>query len=137
MNYILSGILLLISTITDIRKKEISGIVLIIFLILSIINEIVFRNSSLLSIISGIGVGIFILICGYISRENIGYGDGLILVVTGILLGGYENLELLLISLFLSSIIGLFLLVIGKNKKEGIPFIPFMFLAFLIMRGMS
>lgn len=134
MKYFLSGLLLLISSITDFKRREISGVVLLIFFPISLLYYLFSIPKSVFDILGRLFVGFFILLCAYVSRESIGYGDGLIMIITGILLGGYENLELLLLALFLSSIFGLAMIIIGKQRKVGLPFVPFLFVSLLIER---
>lgn len=125
--------LLGVSSWLDIKRKEISTIVLVIFGLIGIILLFSKRNLTYLSVFGGILVGIIVLILSYITRGDIGIGDGLILIVTGIFLGGYKNFELLLGALALSAIFSCLLLFINKNMKQEIPFIPFLLIEYLVM----
>lgn len=89
-----------------------------------------YQIETLWSIMAGISIGVVLLFISFISRENIGYGDGCAFLVTGILLGFQRNFEMLIISLLCSSIWALYLLIIKKKKgSESYPFFPFVFLA--------
>ncbi len=88
------------------------------------------RSEGEWSIVGGIGIGVGLLFLSYLSRERIGYGDGCVFLVTGILLGFSKNVELLVIALLGSSVWALYLLVIKKKKgTERYPFLPFVFMA--------
>ena len=68
------------------------------------------------------------------TRGNVGMGDGILLVVTGVYLGGSENLALFMMGLLLSALWSLGLLLLKKKgRKEEIAFVPFLLLSYFIM----
>ena len=61
-----------------------------------------------------------------ISRGQVGTGDALVYFVTGLALGFMRNVELLMISLFLASVVALLLVVVRRvGKHYALRFIPF------------
>ena len=65
-----------------------------------------------------------------VTRGAVGFGDGLLLCVTGILLGGTENLSLLMAGSLLCAVVLGTGLVFGKLRwKQKFPFVPFLCLA--------
>ena len=63
-----------------------------------------------------------------VTKEAIGYGDGLILLFIGMSLGFWESLGVLftgLLGVFLTSVLVFF--CCGRKKGFRIPFIPFLF----------
>jgi leader peptidase (prepilin peptidase)/N-methyltransferase len=121
-----------IAGIADLKWKKINIILIIPFLIAGIICNLQFKLLSLTAILGGMAIGIMILLVGAVTQGKIGYGDGIILTVTGLYLGFFDNLFLLLSATFLAAIIGVVLFFIkGVNKNYEMPFIPFVFLAFL------
>lgn len=87
---------------------------------------------SLPDMLGGMLVGVFLLAAGSISKGQVGAGDGIVFVITGMSLGFQENFLLLAGSFFLSSLFCLGLLAIKKvGGKERIPFLPFTFAAYL------
>lgn len=92
------------------------------------------HNRSVAEIFLGIGVGLVICILSRCTGGSIGAGDGLILTVTGVFLGGSANLELLLTSLLYAAVFSLGILTFGKkNRRQEIPFVPFLLLGYLTM----
>lgn len=92
------------------------------------------RNQSLYSMLGGIAVGAAVIILSLVSGGIIGIGDGLVLCVAGIYIGGINTMRLLLTGLFLSSLYALVLLFMHrKRRKDTIPFIPFLLAAYLIL----
>lgn len=78
--------------------------------------------------------GMFILALGYVTEGKIGMGDGAVFMLTGLYLGIWENLILMLLTFFLAGIWGLFLFTAGRKKKtECMPLIPFLFLGYGFM----
>lgn len=80
----------------------------------------------------GIIIGVFALLFARISRQTLGYGDGLVLCNLGITLGFASCLRVLFLGLCLGGIWAL-LLIIGRkvNRRSTLPFVPFLFLAYL------
>lgn len=73
------------------------------------------------------------MIFGKLTGEQIGYGDGLIVIVTGLFLSGRENVSLFLIGLFLCAVSTTVLFFTGKiTRRTTLPFVPFLAVAFLI-----
>ena len=83
--------------------------------------------------ICGAILGGLVLALALISKEAVGIGDGIILIVSGIILGYRALLELILISLMLTGTVALFLIVVKrKGRTYRLPFIPFLLAAYLL-----
>lgn len=73
------------------------------------------------------GAGFFLL--SFFTGEKVGYGDGWVLLMIGLFLGGYQCFLILLVGLIVESAAAIVLLVFGKIKRDGeIPFLPFLLL---------
>ncbi|MCM1087963.1 MAG: prepilin peptidase [Muribaculaceae bacterium] len=71
--------------------------------------------------------GGFFLIVSFLTKEKVGYGDGLLLLTAGLFLGFYRCCFCLCISLLGSSVFAILLLGLGKaGKNSKIPFAPFL-----------
>lgn len=129
---ILIGIMLLICGIKDLRYKKIPlWVVTVTFLIIVVLGMFC-SFIPYTSRIGGVCIGIIIIFISKITREQIGLGDGLVFCVTGIGLGIWINIGLLLWSLCFSAIYAGFVLIVKKkNKKHVIPWIPFVFFSYL------
>ena len=68
-----------------------------------------------------------------VTKEGIGYGDSLLILIMGIYLGIWGLLEVLMTAFFILGIIGLICVVI-KRKKKGLafPFYPFLTVGYLL-----
>lgn len=80
--------------------------------------------------------GVLLLGLGWLSQWQIGFGDGVIILVMGLWLGFQETVVVLLIGMFLCSIFCGGLVFFRKvGRKTKIPFVPFLWIACLIGMG--
>ena len=131
--YILLGLLGLCSW-EDIRKKKLTVIYILLFGIGGVWLHLFYPTCSIYSILCGMVLGIAMMFASWVTRGRIGIGDGILIVVTGVYLGGAGNLELLFTGVLLAAGWSLGMLVSGKKKgKEEIAFVPFLLAAYLTM----
>lgn len=116
----------------DIRDREIPDWFLLLFACFGVMGNIVWKYQKLQEIFLGICIGAAFLLIGWISREAIGYGDGIGFMILG-LFGGYRELVSVLLPAFLFGGIYGFCKILrgGRPKKDPIPFYPFLFLSLL------
>ncbi|MEG0961343.1 MAG: type IV prepilin peptidase [Lachnospiraceae bacterium] len=131
--YLLLG-LLMSCAVEDYRKKEMTLTYLLLFGIAGLLLHLCNPICSIFSILWGMLLGAGMILISMLSRGNVGLGDGILLIITGIYLGGNENLELLCIGLALAGCWSLGLLFFGKKgKKDKIAFAPFLLIAYVTM----
>ncbi len=134
MSYVITGGMLLLCSIQDIKRKSISVQLLIIAGLLVTITILVFPgNISLLSRMTAAVTGFGVVILSKIVRGQIGSGDGYAMMIIGIGTGAEDLFLLLCFALLLSGVFSAVLLVAGKGRRYQFPFIPFLFLAFLLV----
>lgn len=123
-----------ITAFDDYRTKHIKLMELIIFAVIGIWFDIVYTKYTLESILGGVGVGVAMYIFSIISKEKIGKGDALLVMVTGLYLGFMNTIVLVWLSSVLAALVGLVLIRKYDNKADKeMPFVPFILLAYLIM----
>lgn len=123
-----------ITAFDDYRTKHIKLMELIIFAVIGICFDIVYTKYALASILGGVGVGVAMYIFSIISKEKIGKGDALLVMVTGLYLGFMNTVVLVWLSSVLAALVGLVLIRKYDNKVDKeMPFVPFILLAYLIM----
>lgn len=75
--------------------------------------------------------GVISLMFSWLTKEVIGYGDGIVFVVMGTYMPLSQLLSIGMIAFGLAGIVAFILLVVyRKNGKEEIPFIPFLAVAY-------
>ena len=119
-----------ICAVYDTRKKEIP-IVLVVMEIFAALGVNLWQIGKGTLTIAAAGFsllpGIFFLLISFCTREKVGYGDGLLLIMTGLCIGFAQCFLGLCIGLVLSSVFVLTLLVLHKAEKNSeIPFVPFL-----------
>lgn len=82
--------------------------------------------------------GIVLLLSGWLSRWQIGAGDGVIVLVMGLWLGFAKTMAVLLMGmLFCSIFCGVLVFFKRAERRTEIPFVPFLLAACLIGRMMG
>lgn len=139
MKTVIVSLFLLVATVKDIRKKEISIRFLVIWFLsfcTYILSVSLLKKDFYLikEAILGIIPGIASLILSYVSKEQIGYGDGLVLILLGMIEGYQKVIFIFLCGIFFLSIFsGVALCVKKFSKKYKVPFIPFLLAGYLVV----
>ncbi len=127
-------IFILLEGIRDLHKRKISLVSVSAFGSLGILLQCTHWSENWMNLLGGIGVGAAVLLLAKITKEKIGYGDGWVLMVSGIYLGFYGNLVLLAYSLMATSAVAILLIVLKKAKKNTeLPFVTFMFIGYIVL----
>lgn len=121
-------------SVEDIRKKGIKRLWLIglgiVGLIFTIADAEVLCVSFLLRFVPGV---VFVLLA-WATREQIGMGDALLILVMGWYLNAIELVDVCLLAFFIAGLVALVLLVvIKKSKKFELPMVPFIFAGYVVM----
>lgn len=134
MKTIVITIFLILSTLIDLRKKEVNISLCISVALVGLIYEIFISKTDIVSIILGILPGIFLMLTSIVTNEEVGKGDAVILSTIGIFLGLKKTILVLIYALFSTIIIGgILLLIRKKNKKYKIPFVPFILFSYIAL----
>ena len=123
-----------IMSVEDIRKKGIKRLWLIglgiVGLIFTVADAEVLCVSFLLRFVPGV---VFVLLA-WETREQIGMGDALLILVMGWYLNAIELVDVCLLAFFIAGLVALVLLVvIKKSKKFELPMVPFIFAGYVVM----
>ena len=127
-------VFLLLNSITDIRKKKVNIGLAAVFVLLAAILIMTGVGIRPLDALLGTLIGIAMLGLSKLTGEKIGYGDGIVIAVTGLFLGLFSNFVLICITSFLSGVFGIVLMLFKKaDKNTEIPMAPFMAAAMAVM----
>ena len=128
---VLLGVLA-ITAYRDYKEKSIYLYLPIAAGVIGVLLHIFFWERDLPDMLLGAGIGGCVLLLAWVSKESIGAGDGIMLMVSGIYLGFWENLELFFSALLLVGVLALFLMVVKKKRRDyRVPFLPFLLVAYL------
>lgn len=129
---IAGGFFLLLCSAYDLRYKQIPTKWIIAGGIFAILWIVIILFKGEWGYLFGSMEGIFLLILGKVTEEKIGYGDGLVVTIVGVLGTFYMSFVILMTALFLIAFYGGILVCFKKaSHRVTIPFIPFYFAAYL------
>lgn len=82
-------------------------------------------------IAGGLCGGVF-LFFSWFTQESFGYGDSILILILGILSGGWNLLWILFAAFLIASVYGGIMIARKKyTRKNSFPFIPFLTVAYL------
>lgn len=114
----------------DCKKKRIPWCVQGMGAIFAVILFAIEHDRTGASILLAIVPGVMLLLLSWLTREGIGYGDGISVLLLGGMAGFHNCVWTLCFSLLLLSLTGLALLVLKRaDRKTKIPYLPFLFTA--------
>ena len=119
-----------IGTYYDVKNQELSLRFLLLFLLAGIFCNIFFQYQSLSDFLIGGCIGSVFLGVGWLTKEEIGYGDGIGIVILGILKGWRGLVPMMVMAFLLSGIYGVWKLIGLKESGDStMPFFPFLLIA--------
>ena len=117
----------------DLKRKELSLWILGFAGIAGIVVQLLWYRHHSLYDFGGMAVGIVMLLVALLTEQQIGVGDGLMLIVVGIYMGLWVTLAIFLFGLLAGAVAGLALLLFfHKGKHYEMPFVPFLLIGFVI-----
>lgn len=124
-------IFLLFSSFLDIRKREISIPVTLMFGLAGVAYSIKTERTMTDYLIPA-AIGIFILACSILTRGQVGMGDGWLLMALGCMMRMESYIQMACIGMLLAAACsGVLLLVFRKSRKTEIPLVPFLLLGYV------
>ena len=89
------------------------------------------RSVTIVEIILGAVTGVLFLLLSKLTEEAFGYGDSILIFITGIFIGFWNLITVLFIAFFLAGGFSIFMLLKMKfHRKSKFPFIPFIMAAY-------
>lgn len=119
MYWIWIMIFLCICTFTDIKKRNVCGWLCILNIVAAIMLHTIFRDISGKSLIEGAIIGGIFLIISVVTREKIGYGDSLVFLAIGLIIGGEKCFVIISWSFLLCSIFSLVTIILKKTTFKS------------------
>ena len=124
-------IFLLFSSFLDIRKREISIPVTLLFGLAGVVYS-VRSGRTMTDYLIPLGIGILILGGSVLTRGQVGMGDGWMLLALGCMLRMECYIQMACIGMLLAAAYsGVLMLVFRKNRKTEIPLVPFLLLGYV------
>ncbi|MCD7745387.1 MAG: prepilin peptidase [Lachnospiraceae bacterium] len=131
--YILTGLVLVISAYTDIRYRKIYRSVIVIHLIAALVLHLVMQDCEAWAALMGLVPGLGFLLLAVITHESVGLGDGFLMLSCGFSLGTWKWLAVLFTSFVCVGLWALYLICFrGGKRKTAIPYVPFLLMGAVI-----
>lgn len=122
-----------LNAIKDIRKKEISIPAVILWGLGGLVWMFLDSEFGWKTGLAGLIPGIFLAALGVLSRGAVGFGDGLLVMVTGLYLGLQAAAAGLLWGLIICTAWGMILIFLRRGSRNTeLPFAPFLLLGILL-----
>ncbi len=120
----------------DIKRKKIPVYMLIILAAAGIISNFTVGEFDIEKRIIAMLPGMILLILSMITKQQIGYGDGMIILIMGLYIDIDDILSIVLSSFLLSSIAAIILMTVFKKKKNfEMAFSPFLLIGYGLVKG--
>ena len=121
----------------DIKRKKIPVYMLIILAAAGIISNFTVGEFDIEKRIIAMLPGMILLIVSMITKQQIGYGDGMIILIMGLYIDIDDILSIVLSSFLLSSIAAIILMTVFKKKKNfEMAFSPFLLIGYGLVKGL-
>lgn len=116
----------------DLRSQQLPRWIMFVVWVAILFIKIVFEKATVQYIVGGMAIGGGLLLISRVTREAIGYGDGILVLIIGTVSGILKTLLVLFYGLLLGCMFCSILLCFHKiKKKDTIPFAPFLLVAYL------
>lgn len=130
---IITGIFLLLCTCTDLRNHCIYRRMAAAAAVLAAAGHLAVQDMGVADCILSLFPGAGCFVISLLTREQLGYGDSLVITVCGFSLGMEQTADLLMTGFFLAALWAVGLCIFCKaDRKREIPLMPFLAAAFLI-----
>lgn len=129
-HYLVLGFLVM-NAWTDICYRKVSLWSIALFSLVEIVYQWTCQR-EFSTMLLGLIPGLILLIISKATREALGMGDALLMLVLGLYLGLQEAIDVLMLGLFCAAVWAGVLLIV-KRKKRGyeFPFVPFLLLGYI------
>jgi len=121
--YVMLGSLLVLS-VMDLRTGKIPVLPVVLLGVAAALYRW-WNDVPFLEVLAGIIPGGALLWMAWVTKESIGYGDGIVLLVLGLFCGVAKTIAVLGLSLVLAAVLSMILLILKKaGRKTALPFVP-------------
>ena len=131
--YIMIGISLLISAITDIKYRKIYISVVLSASITAVVLNIFAGNMDIYEILGIAATGLIFFGISFVSGGQLGAGDACIYILRGIGLGIVGNIYLIFISFIAAGLYASYLVLFKRKRRDyKIPLVPYIMIGYIV-----
>lgn len=131
------GVLLFMAGAMDLKSKTISREMIFVLMIVcfagAFIKVFINKEFGIWDIIGGVLIGFCAIGLSMVSRDQIGRGDGLVIVAIGLVLGFRKCLFAVCMASIIMTLVSVIVLILRKgNRNTRLPFIPALFAGYVM-----
>ena len=105
---------------------------ILILLAIAVLCQVLCSKGEFRMMVAGGLCGGVFLFLSWFTQESFGYGDSILILILGILSGGWNLLWILFAAFLIASVYGGIMIARKKyTRKNSFPFIPFLTVAYL------
>lgn len=125
-------IILIPASIEDLKHKKINVVIVSSGIISGIAITLILSAGDLSKVAFCLVPGLLMMLISYFTKESVGYGDGLVILAIGSIVGLRKSVEIMFLASLLGGAFSLILLIKKKaSSKTAIPFVPFLLIGTL------
>lgn len=118
---------LIICSYVDIRYRKVEKRIAGIYAAAVLAGRLAEGGNGMAALLTGLVPGILFLFLSFVTRQGIGYGDSVLILILGASAGIEAELEILLLAFALSGIWAVVLFFRKRgNVRQEFPFVPFL-----------
>lgn len=134
---VIIGVLLFMAGAMDLKSKTISREMILVLMIVcfagAFIKVFINKEFGIWEIIGGVLIGFCAIGLSMVSRDQIGRGDGLVIVAIGLVLGFRKCLFAVCMASIIMTLVSVIVLILRKgNRNTRLPFIPALFAGYIM-----
>lgn len=134
---VIIGVLLFMAGAMDLKSKTISREMILVLMIVcfagAFIKVFINKEFGIWEIIGGVLIGFCAIGLSMVSRDQIGRGDGLVIVAIGLVLGFRKCLFAVCMASIIMTLVSVIVLILRKgNRNTRLPFIPALFAGYVM-----
>ncbi|MCM1430904.1 MAG: prepilin peptidase [Muribaculaceae bacterium] len=123
-------------SVEDIRRRELATPSILVVGAAGLALSLLGGEWRELSVLIRFVPGLLCLLLACVSRESIGYGDGLVILCMGAYLPLAQLLQMCMTALTLAGLAALFLLLVRhRGRKTTLPLIPFLLAGYVLVQA--
>lgn len=120
-------------SVQDMRRKSVSGIILVVGGVMAVVSQIILQMYSVEAVFGGFIAGCVFCGISWITKEALGYGDSFLIMIIGISIGIWNLIYVLFFAFFFASVCSIGILIKDRfSRKKGVPFVPFLSAGYVV-----
>lgn len=124
-------IFLTVNTYSDIKSRSIMRCSVVVFGAAGVVMWILNRETAFAAMMLSLLPGLFLLGISKATKEALGYGDGIAVLILGVYTGFKSLVGVLMTAMLLAALWAGILLVRRQKGSHEFPFLPFLLLGYL------